>query len=195
MRAQEFINEEAHIPEHFRKRLEQQGYKFLGQGSDQAAFTVPGKSDIILKIFGSSSIGDSRDFGHDMFFEWVNFCKKHKNNPFLPKFGDIERVTIDGKRYIMMYQEKLHEDDDISRSVTSLSNYLENIPFSKEMLEREKENATKILSSKGVDVDSLMKTLKQLLKVSQANGYEFDARGNNTLVRSNGQPVIHDPWA
>jgi hypothetical protein len=195
MRTHEFINEDSFIPPHFRKRLEKKGYNFLGQGYDQAAFTVPTDSKLILKIFGHN---DDLGARHSMFFKWAEFCKKHSNNPFLPKFSGFERVTIDDKRYIMMYQEKLSYDPEISEAMRRISNAVEErangIEPGNTITTKGYQDDEKILAAKGVDVAKLISTLTQLYKISKANGYEFDAYGDNILVRSNGQPVIHDPW-
>ena len=201
MKAQEFIAE-GFIPEHFKKRLAKQGYKFLGQGVDQAAFTVPGKPNIVLKIFGHGySFPDSGDPSHNMFFRWAKFCQKNSNNPFLPKFSGFEKVTIDGEEYIMMYQERLSHSIKIGNAVADLANIADTALYMGDRFNLKNyvddamyQDTVDDLESAGVNVKSLFKTLMQLAKIGKSQGYDWDMHKNNVMVRANGQPVIVDPW-
>lgn len=190
MRAQEFIAE-GFIPDHFRKRLAQQGYKFLGQGVDQAAFTVPNNPNIVLKIFGYGEWGD--DSSHKMFFRWAKFCQKNSSNPFLPKFSGFQKVKIDDETYIMMYQERLAHNKMIGNAVADLAESV--YPW---IDPREKKSfisdAKDVLEPRGIDVSALIKTLSKLYKIGETQGYDWDMHSNNVMIRPNGQPVLVDPW-
>lgn len=201
MRAQELI-QEGFIPDHFRKRLAKQGYKFLGQGVDQAAFSVPGRSDLVLKIFGYGEYGD--DSGHKMFFRWAKFCQRHSDNPFLPKFSGFKKVKIDDEEYIMMYQERLSHNKRVGQAVAYLAELAETASdFNRQGRKFDLKNyegddwyeeATQTLGLAGVNVKSLFNTLFKLVKIGDTQGYDWDMHDNNVMVRPNGQPVIVDPW-
>lgn len=201
MRSTEFLAEYAHIPNHFTDRLSKQGYKLLGQGVDQAAYSVPGRSDLILKIFGAG------DQGHKMFMRWAKFCHKHPNNPYLPKFSGFEKVNIDGEDYIMMYQERLGHGDEggpnseligAAMSIAMITKWLKhpirgNNPAG---YQKSWDRAVETLKQNGVDVDLFQKTAAQLLDLGDRYGYDFDLYNpQNIMLRGTGQPVIVDPWA
>lgn len=203
MRATEFLAE-GFIPDHFAKRLAKQGYKFLGQGVDQAAFTVPGNPNLVLKIFGYGEYEPGGDPGHKMFFRWAKFCQKNSNNPYLPKFSGFEKVKIDGETYIMMYQERLTHNKVIGNAVADLANIAETISFKGKYGQPTSLNGYKddtmyqdtvdILERAGVNVKELFNTLMKLVKIGNTQGYDWDMHSNNVMVRPNGRPVIVDPW-
>lgn len=201
MKAHELV-QEGFIPDHFAKRLAKQGYKFLGQGVDQAAFTVPGNPKLVLKIFGYGEVGDTS--GHDMFFRWAKFCQKNPTNPFLPKFSGFEKVRIDDEDYIMMYQERLTHNNRVGKAVAYLAELAETASYasrSGQTFDIKKyyddewyQEAEQVLTPLGVNIKSLFNTLFKLVKISDAQGYDWDMHANNVMVRTNGQPVIVDPW-
>lgn len=187
----EEVVSEGFIPDYFRNRLAKQGYKFLGQGVDQAAFTVPGKPNLVLKIFGYGEYGD--DSSHKMFFRWAKFSQKNSSNPFLPKFGGFQKVKIDDETYIMMYQERLTHNKVIGNAVADLAESV--YPW---IDPREKKSlisdAKDVLEPRGIDVNALIKTLSKLYKIGETQGYDWDMHSYNVMVRANGQPVLVDPW-
>lgn len=201
MKSHEFISE-GFIPNHFAKRLAKQGYKFLGQGVDQAAFTVPNNPNIVLKIFGYGEWGD--DSSHKMFFRWAKFCQKNSNNPYLPKFSGFQKVKIDDETYIMMYQERLAHNKVIGNAVADLAQIAETINFKGKYGQPASikdykddtmyQDTVDILERVGVNVKELFKTLVKLVKIGDSQGYDWDMHSNNVMVRPNGQPVLVDPW-
>jgi hypothetical protein len=201
MRSHEFVTEYANIPNHFIARLKKQGYKLLGQGVDQAAFTVPNNPKLVLKIFGANSQG------HEMFMRWAKFCQKNPNNPYLPKFSGFEKVNIDGEDYIMMYQERLGHGDEggpnseliaAAMGIAMITKWRKHPIRGNDPAGYQKswDRDTETLKKNGVNVELFQKTAAQLLDLGDRYGYDFDLYNpQNIMLRSNGQPVIVDPWA
>lgn len=194
MLEQEFTNtitEASDIPHEFRTHLEERGYKFLGAGVDQIAFLSPnGKS--VFKIFGTG--GESLSKDQKMFLKWVKFCHNNSDNQFLPKFGRIKQVTIDGKIYYAMFQELLHKKWHIIEMVLLIDAVNAFPDYYPPSVKRKAEGVKADLEGKGIDVEKLLSTLSRLTSIGKGSDYVNDIHEDNIMVRADGTPVIIDPW-
>jgi hypothetical protein len=204
----EFSNTDKSIVSHLKK----QGYKLLGQGVDQTAFLEPGGT--VLKIFGTQS--DTKAPGtpdkkpkfsadHKMFFRWAEYCNKNKNNPFLPKFSGFESFYWKDRVYLQIRQEMLKPI--AGPGATLLSKFAEAIygDFIETLPELEKwmaefapsympnlQQLKKQLGPKGLQL--LFSTMLKVYRIGDQRGYMFDLHAGNFMARSDGTPVILDPW-
>lgn len=196
MRAHEVITE-GHIPARFKKILKKKGYKFLGQGVDQAAFLAPDGGKV-LKIFGSDFWDNS---GHKMFFKWAKFCQKNADNPFLPKFSGFQKVNIPDERgdkewFILMYQELLTTNNRQAKNVSEMSEYAKQYVNQPErwLLQNIKMTPEWRELSEITNVNKLFRTLMQLYRIGKRSSYGWDLHPGNVMFRRNGTPVVVDPW-
>lgn len=195
------------------KHLKSQGYKLLGQGVDQSAFLEPGTGHV-LKIFGtqeSTKVPDNDtekpifSDDHKMFFEWAKYCNKNKNNPYLPKFSGFESFYWNKRVYLQIRQESLKpigsmgtvlelmadsidvfdakNIDDVEENIDYGGNSADSVNFIK---------LKKQLGPGGLEL--LFSTMRRLYLVGKKNGWTFDLHKHNFMRRSDGTPVIIDPW-
>ena len=183
--------------------LKAKGYKKLGAGVDQTAYLEPG-TGLVLKVFGTQG-GESFSADHKMFFAWAKYCMKNSSNPFLPHFGGYDSFVLDGDRYLQIRQEPLKplgvvghvlellataiEEDGI-RTLEEAEEFVED--FNKRYvpaLEKLKQQ----LGPGGLDL--MFSTILRLYLVGKKNGWNFDLHAGNFMRRTDGTPVIVDPWA
>jgi hypothetical protein len=182
--------------------LTKKGYKKLGAGVDQTAYLEPG-TGLVLKVFGTQG-GESFSPDHKMFFTWAKYCMANSKNPFLPKFGGYESFVLDGDRYLQIRQELLKPagrvgrllalfsevlDDEGSSTLQDAEDYVaESYPSYIPDLQKLKKQ----LGPKGLQL--LFSTMLTVYRTSTRRGYTFDLHAGNFMVRSDGTPVIVDPW-
>ena len=184
------------------KILTAKGYKKLGAGVDQTAYLEPG-TGLVLKVFGTQG-GESFSPDHKMFFTWAKYCMENSKNPFLPKFGGYESFVLDGDRYLQIRQELLKPagrlgpllglfsetlDDEGSFTLQDAEDYVaESYPSYIPDLQKLKNQ----LGPKGLQL--LFSTMLKVYRISERRGYTFDLHAGNFMTRSDGTPVIVDPW-
>jgi hypothetical protein len=184
------------------KILTAKGYKKLGAGVDQTAYLEPG-TGLVLKVFGTQG-GESFSPDHKMFFAWAKYCMKNSKNPFLPKFSGYESFVLDGDRYLQIRQEVLQpaghmgqilevmatavEDDDI-QNLNKLGDYIDYY------FEQYQDGYQRLQKRLGPEQTQLMlSTIRNLHSLAQKSGYSSDLHKGNFMRRSDGTPVIVDPW-
>lgn len=199
------------------------GYQYLGQGIDQMAFVTPGRN-AVLKIFGTGTQYQYRTHrarpGQDlpmtthqrMFVIWADYCIKHRNNPFLPKFGkaadgnSYTPFVFRGRLYFQMLQERLLESGrrgdvlavysdlvgDYSRP--ELHDYItgRSRPES-DWRNRIIQDARRLMPDPN-RLELLTNTMLDLYHMAQKNGWIWDLHSGNILMRRDGTPVLADPW-
>jgi hypothetical protein len=184
------------------KILKAKGYKRLGAGVDQTAYLEPG-TGYVLKVFGTQG-GESFSADHKMFFAWAKYCMKNSNNPFLPRFADYESFVLDGDRYLQIRQELLKpagrvglvleifaeaiEEDDAD-TLREAEIYV--AEFNRSYVP-DLQKLKKQLGPKGLQL--LFSTMLQVYLLGRRSGYNFDLHAGNFMARSDGTPVIVDPW-
>ena len=201
--------------------MQKKGYKLLGSGVDQTAFLEPGTGQV-LKIFGTQHGTGTNKYTTDQKINifWADFCHKHSNNPFLPKFAGWETFDYRGDKYLQIRMEQLTKLPPAdSEALAELAG--DNETYSKgkrgeaDQARMKKARFDKLGNDthrnwNGRDVQSahnelvlllgqhdydlLLKTLNELYKISQSKGWVYDLHPGNFMRRNNGDPVIVDPW-
>lgn len=209
MRAQEFIverelDEWSSTDKGIRSELESKGYQYLGKGVDQTAYLEP-DTGLVLKVFGTNGkTGFSAD--QKMFFTWHDYCVNNKNNPLLPRFYGHDSFMWQNSRYLMIRSEPLKKTqgpirfalDDLGNMIRRHHGQYKALAVKGFMnsMQRTYPKEYAVLEKKlGVEGMTLMvSTLDELWKLGQANGYRWDMHGGNFMQRSDGTPIINDPW-
>lgn len=191
--------------------LEKKGFRWLGEGADQAAYLAPG-GQAVLKIFGAgfrrTPKTGGRTRGQEMFETWAKYCQSHPDNPYLPKFlpgegGEVWRpFDFGGRRYLQIWQEYLPQiDRRLNQSLMILDNVIAYDGISAVSGEQLEDRARKYsyvnilrrhLGPRGFKL--MAHTLDELRKLAKANGYRPDLHQDNFRSRADGTPVIMDPW-
>jgi len=209
MRAQEFVNEQnleefSTLDKGIRSALEAKGYQYLGQGVDQTAYLEP-STGLVLKVFGTQG---KTDFSPDqkMFFTWYEYCEQNKTNPFLPRFYGHDSFMWNNNRYLMIRTEPLKKTqgpirfalDDLGRLIRNWFTQFKNLTVKGFMnsMQRNYPKEYALLEKKlGVEgMTLIVTTLDELWKLGKSRGYHWDMHGGNFMQRSDGTPVINDPW-
>jgi hypothetical protein len=185
------------------KILKAKGYKRLGAGVDQTAYLEPG-TGLVLKVFGTQG-GESFSADHKMFFAWAKYCIKNSSNPFLPRFGGYDSFVLDGDRYLQIRQEPLKPLGVVGHVLELLATAIEEDgirtleeaeEFVEDFNERYVPALEKLKQQLGPGgLDLMFSTMLRLYMVGKKNGWNFDLHAGNFMQRSNGTPVIVDPWA
>jgi hypothetical protein len=182
--------------------LKAKGYKRLGAGVDQTAYLEPG-TGYVLKIFGTQG---GKDFSpdHKMFFAWAKYCMKNSNNPFLPRFAGYESFILDGDRYLQIRQEVLKPLGVSGKALQLMADAIQNdgartLPEAEEFIEdfaNQYVPALKKLKQQlGEDrLELMFSTMLKLYNIGEKNGWFLDLHAGNFMQRTDGTPVIVDPW-
>jgi hypothetical protein len=211
MRVNEVITEQVvdeYTSEHdpgIRGALEQKGYKYLGSGVDQAAYTEPG-TGLVLKIFGTNDT-DQFSNDHKMFFKWYKFCTKHQDNPFLPRFYGHESFFWPHKpskgqkphRYLMIRTEPLQESGNVGSVLANMSVEIGDGESVKNVMRYLQETNPKTYANlvariREKGVLRFLQTVKKLHEIGDRNGFAWDLHSGNIMMRKDGTPIINDPW-
>jgi hypothetical protein len=199
----ESINE-AEVPEELVNVLRSKGYKLLGSGVDQYAFLEPGTGQV-LKIFGTEPVffGPPRrgySKAQEMAIFWINYCKEHADNPFLPKFSDWAPFVFNKQKYLQIRMERLGkfpyncnwELAEIASAVDSYGRF--NLDGYLRSTLRYDEDMRLQTHLGGDGIKLLWDTLKDILAVGKKHRWYYDLHQGNFLIRNDGTPVIVDPW-
>ena len=183
--------------------LKAKGYKKLGAGVDQTAYLEPG-TGLVLKVFGTQG-GESFSADHKMFFAWAKYCMKNSSNPFLPHFGGYDSFVLDGDRYLQIRQEPLKPLGVVGHVLELLATAIEEDgiqtleeaeEFVKDFNKRYVPALEKLKQQLGPGgLDLMFSTILRLYLVGKKNGWNFDLHAGNFMRRTDGTPVIVDPWA
>lgn len=208
------LKEYSLISPSIRKHLEKKGYKFLGSGVDQEAYLEPGTGHV-LKVFGTQCTGKlSKD--QRMFKTYAAYCAKNQQNPYLPRIYGYEtfevptrRVTIHSEIvenncvYLQIRMERLTQFnqkmrkffEDMSRSVRAddtWDDFYAQKQYERDSIlhwERIADNSDSMKL-----IYNLYSTMQDLYDIARENNFNWDLHGNNIMSRTDGTPVITDPW-
>jgi hypothetical protein len=211
---EEQLQEYSYIDTGIHEVLERKGFRFLGQGADQAAYLSP-NGRAVLKIFGAgrgyvTSLGrKSRSRSQEMFETWVNYCQQHADNPYLPRFlagedGEVWRpFEFRGRRYLQIWQEHLpRANRNLNRGLSIMDDIIEEVGISKflsgkfDATNRDHsymDLAKRQLGPQGVQL--MARTLAELHEIADIGRYRSDLHFENFRSRADGTPVIMDPWS
>lgn len=195
--------------------LKSKGYRLLGTGADQYAFLEPGTGQV-LKIFGaadSKSQGTKLSKSQRMAIFWITYCQKNSKNPFLPKFSAWSEFHFKGKTYLQIRMERLGRSNvNWEHAISTMGEYAElqrgfGYVLSKYFaMGKDKQwygtpdpmllqaPATLLMSLGKDNLEVLYNTLEDLVKIGNANGWDWDLHDGNVMTRNDGTPVIVDPW-
>ena len=205
MKIQDIITENQQVLDEFstmargiRKALEKKGYRALGAGVDQEAYLEP-NGQTVLKIFGTQGNTKKLSADQKMFAKWADFCQRNSDNPFLPKFSGWETFNYKGELYLQIRTEFLKPSGELGRAISQLGNALDNDVANYYTLktyrgtDREYKRVAKAVGEQNVPL--LLNTLLELIHTTQKKkSYNWDLHGGNIMMRSNGQPVLNDPY-
>lgn len=201
---EQVLDEFSHMDKKIYDALKEKGYKYLGSGVDQSAFTEPG-TGFVLKIFGTNET-DQFSNDHKMFFKWYKFCSKHQSNPFLPRFYGHESFFWPSRedpnkkdRYLMIRTEPLKDSGNLGKVLSNMAqNVIEGdtIKTVLRFLQETNPNTYAILmkqyGEKGIA--QFLATTKKLEVIGDRAGYVWDLHWGNIMMRDDGTPIINDPW-
>jgi hypothetical protein len=205
MRATEFLldyrlDEFSKTDAGIHKKLKAKGYIPIGQpGVDQSAYIEP-STGLILKVFGTQP--NSKTFTKDqkMFFNWAKFCMDNSTNTFLPKFFGYESFIYNNSLYLQIRTEKLQHNLKLGRAISKLGEYASIGAMDADstinyFIKTQRDHYKIIIQTIGKEnVKLLLDTLGNLYKIASKKGYLWDLHSDNIMARSNGWPVINDPW-
>lgn len=209
MRAKEIINEKEikYIDPKINSILVKKGYRKLGKGLDQVAYSSPDGQ--VLKIFKTNQHMAQGEFSGSqrMVIEWIRYCQANKNNPFLPKFSGSESFEFpegSGQMYLQIKMEKLgkfpmswHKElaemAGAISSGTTLNEYMEG-RFPKTIYSADERTITLVMHLGQPDLKKLWTTMEKLNEICEKNQWGWDLHSGNFMIRSDGTPVIVDPY-
>lgn len=155
--------------------LGEMGFEQAGEGSFGATFTL--RKNAIKVVLTKESQG---------YLAYARFCRKHhKQNRLLPRIDAIRKVG----RFSLVWMEKLHEDDDLSKSFRK--------PLKRASKSHQHANeASRLIGRSPASLAQVMEKLRAILQTC-GNSY-WDIRAPNILFRrERGQMkmVLTDPIA
>lgn len=210
MKIQELF-EATKIPDNIKQVMLKKGYKFLDNGADQQAYLEP-KTGMVLKIFGAdnskrASINSgSYTKPQKAFIVFADYCRKNKNNRFLPHFEGWETFEYEGKRYLQIKTERLF----VSKKVFwfGLYEYIVDI-IKKGRISDPDHIIDKVfkmfynggwvgerLTGLGTEKDFrlFIKTIIELNEIAKKEKIILDLHMGNFMLGSDGHVVINDPF-
>jgi hypothetical protein len=174
------------------------GYNHIGAGKDQTTWISPDGS--VVKIFGTQRGQKGWTEDHRMFATWVQYCRKHAANPYIPKFSgwrSFQYPEGSGQRYLQIKMERLTPIRDRTQRAVL------------EQFSHAVENSRSFDSLKGVVAGRLgaefvtksplfrdtvlFDTVKELNDMADQRGWILDLHGGNFMRRGQ-QVIIVDPW-
>jgi hypothetical protein len=206
MRAYE-LTESSTIDNELSAALKQKGYKFLGRGVDQAAWLEPG-TGLVLKIFGTDKMIHSNplDLSNEQksFVKFANYCMANPDNEFLPQFLGWQKFIYNEYAYLQIRCERLFEIDKgktqiWAHELNKMARYTRlQLPLATYLRDSNKNESPghyELMSYLGEDkLATLWKTIGDLYKIANRNGYDLDLHPGNFMLGSDGHIVISDPF-
>lgn len=183
------------------------------------AFVEP-KTGQILKIFGTQCDGSEEDPQPSkdqlMFKTYAEFCRRNQRNPYLPRIYGWETFVYPtrwgrGNReqqclYLQIRTEPLEHFTNqwallFGEMAFAVSNGIDFSTWHEDMQSGDVYPTNYRWYSRLSDNDSsvtrlrnLYATMEKLYQIGRAKGFVWDLHGNNIMKRTDGTPVITDPW-
>ena len=197
-------------------QLKAAGYSNVGTGADS---TVWAKDDShIIKILMPEDLGTKAE---QVFRKFYEFAMSHQDLACMPRFNEINTVDINGKDYTQIEMERLspiekgtfmegviwffsdfcqaRESWDKVDLAMGLSDTWEWYPYAKSskaianVYVRQWQDLMYDKKSYSM-YRQLYNVMKLLYNTGTINKFGWDLHTANVMQRSNGQPVIIDPW-
>ena len=197
-------------------QLKAAGYSNVGTGADS---TVWAKDDShIIKILMPEDLGTKAE---QVFRKFYEFAMSHQDLACMPRFNEVNTVDINGKDYTQIEMERLkpiekgtfmegvvwffsdfcqaQESWDKVDYAMGLSDTWEWYPYAKSS-----KSIANVYVRQWQDLmydkklysmyRQLYNVMKLLYNTGTINKFGWDLHTANVMQRSNGQPVIIDPW-
>jgi len=197
-------------------QLKAAGYSNVGTGADS---TVWAKDDShIIKILMPEDLGTKAE---QVFRKFYEFAMSHQDLACMPRFNEVNTVDINGKDYTQIEMERLNpiekgtfmegviwffsdfcqarESWDKVDHAMGLSDTWEWYPYAKSS-----KSIANVYVRQWQDLmydkksysmyRELYNVMKLLYNTGTINKFGWDLHTANVMQRSNGQPVIIDPW-
>jgi hypothetical protein len=144
-----------------------------------------------------------------MFRFWANYCAKNQDNPYLPRIYGWETVVFntydDDCLYLQIKTEKLSPiRGEFEDFFEEMANYADQVPWEKFADDLSDDpygpitpKSWKKLTSDPAStkrIKKLYQTMAELARIGRQRGYSWDLHSDNIMQRSDGTPVISDPW-
>lgn len=174
------------------------GYRAAGAGLDQTTWLSPDGS--VIKIFGTQAGQKGWTADHRMFATWVQYCRKHAANPYIPKFGgwrSFEFPQGSGQKYLQIKMERLTpiRDKTLRAVLEQFDHAVENgRSFAKlEGVVGSRLGWAWVIASPLFRDSVLYDTVSELNSMGDQQGWTLDLHAGNYMLRGN-QIIIVDPW-
>jgi hypothetical protein len=197
-------------------QLKAAGYSNVGTGADSTVWAKD--ENYIIKILMPEDLGTKAE---QVFRKFYEFAMSHQDLACMPRFNEVNTVDINGKDYTQIEMERLapiekgtfmegvvwffsdfceaQESWDKVDHAMGLSDTWEWYPYTKrsksianvfvrqwqDLMYNEKSYAM---------YKQLYNTMSVLYNTGKINKFGWDLHTENVIQRSNGQPVIIDPW-
>ena len=198
--------------EHLARRA---GFHRLGKGVDATVFIKDG-NDFVIKVLTGANY-DPADSART-FIKFYKFCKSNAEVPYLPKFGPLKKIklgdTEQTEDFYHISMERLYPIDNanwkamnfllrqagesmtwheveqmINKGTFSYEYNAKNIDLEKMYKNPKLKEFLLQNLEQGKDIFYLIKLLKR-----KKGGSGWDPHRGNIMQRSDGTPVIIDPW-
>jgi hypothetical protein len=201
----DILAEVAYFDREFAQR-EAPKLKVLGAGADKIAFLRPDSKTVTVFV----GIGNR---SQEVFVKWINYCRKHPDNPFLPRFfSEPKIIPYRNKNYVSVDMEFLKPANSaLAKVIDRYSNKIQQatvqqninpenkIPSIEWYIRdiRQAHPAVYRYITKYVNEGNqhlFFDTIKILSELARKSGYALDLHKDNIMSRADGSIVILDPW-
>ena len=196
------------------RQLRAAGYHHVGSGADATVFA---KDDThVIKILMPEDAGSKAE---QVFRKFYEFSIAHQGLACVPRFNEVNTIDINGKDYTQIEMEKLSSIDKnsfVEGLIWYLSDFTSaNTPWATVESKLSQADTWYMYSpnysgtfartwqslretpasKKTYAIYKQLYTVMQLLySTGNINRFGWDLHTANVMQRSNGQPVIIDPW-
>jgi len=182
--------------------MKSKGYRFLAHGAMQVTYKLP-NADHVIKIFmgetGCSHTRPKMDPRQRLIKYYYDFCKNNQDIPFLPKMFEYQTFVwpINYTDYCLNLQIRMEALLELNNEeivfYSRLISYTGVYDF--DMFIDEMSEDFPRLVNQYRRLKRFYNTVIVLNNLSKKYGFRFDLHPQNIMKRSNGTPVIVDPWA
>jgi len=197
-------------------QLKAAGYSNVGSGADSTVWAKD--ENYIIKILMPEDLGNKAE---QVFRKFYEFAMSHQKLACMPRFNEVNTIDINGKDYTQIEMERLspikkgtfmegvvwffsdfcqaQESWDKVDHAMGLSDTWEWYPYAKSS-----KSIANVFVKQWQDLmyneksyamyKQLYNTMSVLYNTGTINKFGWDLHTENVMQRSNGQPVIIDPW-
>jgi hypothetical protein len=185
MRDYEII-ESSEVPQYILDWYKKNGFLFVAKGDAACVFR---KGNEVFKVYGIDVNGHAPAPDQQMILLFVAYCKKHSNNLYLPKFGNVRYIDKE-KKFLEVQTEILTPGGKLSKALSDYYMY-NGWPSEQKYADAAYDIISKIMSDD--ELKEFINTIHHLLRVGGRKIYNGDINEKNIMMRGK-TPVINDPW-